>query len=83
MGNEVPKEGVHYICIACIRIDSVMKMETDLNKSKKLLIILLTLNKSKKIVVTLLTSNILKNIGHFANFERVKKKLGIHSFEVR
>ena len=27
LGNEVPKEGVHYTCIACIDIDSVMKMD--------------------------------------------------------
>ena len=27
MCNEVPKEGVHYTCIACINIDSVMKMD--------------------------------------------------------
>ena len=27
LGNEVPKEGVHYTCIACISIDSVMKMD--------------------------------------------------------
>ena len=27
LGDEVPKESVHYICIACITIDSVMKME--------------------------------------------------------
>ena len=26
-GNEVPKEGVHYTYIACINIDSVMKMD--------------------------------------------------------
>ena len=26
-GNEVPKEGVHYTCIACASIDSVMKIE--------------------------------------------------------
>ena len=25
-GNEVPKEGVHYTCIACASIDSVMKI---------------------------------------------------------
>ena len=25
--DEVPKEGVHYACIACVTIDSVMKME--------------------------------------------------------
>ena len=25
-GNKVPKEGVHHNCIACISIDSVMKM---------------------------------------------------------
>ena len=27
LSNEVPKEGVHYNCIACINIDSVMKMD--------------------------------------------------------
>ena len=27
LGDEIPKEGVHYTCIACITIDSVMKME--------------------------------------------------------
>ena len=27
LGNGVPKEGVHYTCIACIDIDSVMKMD--------------------------------------------------------
>ena len=26
LGNEVPKENMHYTCIACITIDSVMKM---------------------------------------------------------
>ena len=25
--NEVPKEGIYYTCIACINIDSVMKMD--------------------------------------------------------
>ena len=25
-GNEIPKENVHYTCIACITIDSVMRM---------------------------------------------------------
>ena len=25
--DTVPKEGVHYTCIACINIDSVIKME--------------------------------------------------------
>ena len=25
LGNEVPKENMHYTCIACITIDSVMK----------------------------------------------------------
>ena len=25
--DEVPKEGMHYTCIACISIDSVMKIE--------------------------------------------------------
>ena len=27
LGNEVPKEGIYYTCIACINIDSVMKMD--------------------------------------------------------
>ena len=27
LGNEVPKENMHYTCIACITIDSVMKMD--------------------------------------------------------
>ena len=26
LGNEIPKENMHYTCIACITIDSVMKM---------------------------------------------------------
>ena len=26
LGNGVPKENMHYTCIACITIDSVMKM---------------------------------------------------------
>ena len=27
LGNDVPKENMHYTCITCITIDSVMKME--------------------------------------------------------
>ena len=27
LGNDVPKENMHYTCIACITIDSVMKMD--------------------------------------------------------
>ena len=27
IGNEIPKESMHYSCIACIIIDSVMRME--------------------------------------------------------
>ena len=27
LGNDVPKENMHYICIACITIDSVMRMD--------------------------------------------------------
>ena len=27
LGDEIPKENKHYICIACITIDSVMRME--------------------------------------------------------
>ena len=26
LGNDVPKENKHYTCIACIAIDSVMRM---------------------------------------------------------
>ena len=27
LGNDMPKENMHYICIACITIDSVMKID--------------------------------------------------------
>ena len=27
LGDEIPKENVHYACIACITIDSVMRMK--------------------------------------------------------
>ena len=27
LGNEIPKENMHYACIACITIDSIMKIE--------------------------------------------------------
>ena len=27
LGNGVPKENMHYTCIACITVDSVMRME--------------------------------------------------------
>ena len=27
LGDETPKENVHYACIACITIDSVMRIE--------------------------------------------------------
>ena len=27
LGNDVPKENMHYTCIACITVDSVMRME--------------------------------------------------------
>ena len=27
LGDRVPKENLHYICIACVTIDSVMRME--------------------------------------------------------
>ena len=27
LGDEIPKENVHHTCIACITIDSVIKME--------------------------------------------------------
>ena len=31
LDDEVPKENVHYACIACITIDSVIKMEKKKN----------------------------------------------------
>ena len=31
LGNEVPKENMHYACIACIIIDSVMRMDKELS----------------------------------------------------
>ena len=27
LGNDTPKENMHYTCIACITIDSVMRMD--------------------------------------------------------
>ena len=27
LGDEIPRENMHYTCIACITIDSVMRME--------------------------------------------------------
>ena len=33
LGDEIPKENVHYGCIACITINSVMKMEKELSTS--------------------------------------------------
>ena len=27
LGNKIPKESMHYTCIACISIDSVMRIE--------------------------------------------------------
>ena len=32
LGDKIPKESVHYTCIACITIDSVMKMEKKIYK---------------------------------------------------
>ena len=29
LGNDVPKENMHYTCIACITIDSAMRMEKE------------------------------------------------------
>ena len=31
LGNGVPKESMHYTCIACVTIDSVMRMEKKLS----------------------------------------------------
>ena len=33
LGDEVPKENMHYTCIACITIDSIMKMYKKLSAS--------------------------------------------------
>ena len=33
LGDETPKGNVHYTCIACITIDSVMRMEKKLSTS--------------------------------------------------
>ena len=33
LDNDMPKENMHYTCIACITIDSVMKMEKKLSTS--------------------------------------------------
>ena len=33
LGDEIPKESMHYTCIACITIDSVMRMEKRLSVS--------------------------------------------------
>ena len=30
LGDKIPKENVHYACIACINIDSVMKIEKNI-----------------------------------------------------
>ena len=27
LGNDIPKENMHYICIACITIDSVLRID--------------------------------------------------------
>ena len=32
LGDEIPKENLHYACIACITIDSVMRMEKKISK---------------------------------------------------
>ena len=31
LGDKVPREGIHYTCIACITIDSVMRMKKKKN----------------------------------------------------
>ena len=31
LGNGVPKESMHYTCIVCVTIDSVMRMEKKLS----------------------------------------------------
>ena len=33
LSDEIPKEGVHYACIACITVDSVMRMKKELSTS--------------------------------------------------
>ena len=31
LGNDMPKENMHYTCISCIAIDSVMRMDKKLS----------------------------------------------------
>ena len=73
LGDEVPKENEHYTCIACITIDSVIRMgkrlSTDLfrriqiqnekhsEQVKNLVVVFLTLIGPKRSVVILLTLN--------------------------
>ena len=32
LGNDMPKENMHYTCIACITIDSVMNIDKKINR---------------------------------------------------
>ena len=31
LGNKMPKENIHYTCIACVTIDSVMRIDNKLS----------------------------------------------------
>ena len=45
LGDKIPKENVHYICIACVTIDSVMKMKKKKELSTSLFKIMQIQNK--------------------------------------
>ena len=48
LGDEVPREGIHYTCIACITIDSVMKMKKKKELSTSLFRTMQIQNKEEK-----------------------------------
>ena len=45
LGNDMPKENMHYTCIACITIDSVMKIDKKVHLEVYLVNLVLILNK--------------------------------------
>ena len=46
LGNDMPKENMHYTCIACITIDSVMKIDKKNHLQVYLVNLVLILNKT-------------------------------------
>ena len=52
LGDEIPRESMHYTCIACITIDSVMRMEkTELSISFRRMQIQTKENKDDQIFI--------------------------------